>query len=331
MSNPVARLPRWIAVTALVVVTLGLTACSSASAPAYPAGGGQPGVGQPAGGGTGGVAGDGSGAGGAGGARNPAASPGSGDGGGSNLSDINVADLLIIKTGTMSLQVADLDEALATASQKLAGLGAYLAGSNRHGSDDRATASVTYRIPAARWDDALVAMRGLAAKVLDEQSQSQDVTGQVVDLTARISNLQATEQAVQAIMARATKISDVLEIQAQLTEIRGQIERAQAERKHLQEQAAYSTLTVNMSLKPAQAVEETKKGFDPADEVDQASATLVGLLQGLETAGIWLGIVWLPILAALVAVTAAVLIVVRRVAPVRRDDPPLESPPAATA
>ena len=207
-------------------------------------------------------------------------------------------NLLIIKTGTLNLQVSDLDAALAAAARKIGALGGYVSGSQVQGDSDQATASVTYRIPAAHWDEALVALRGLATKVLGEQSQTQDVTGQVVDLGARITNLQTTERALQGIMNQATKIADVLAVQAQLTEVRGQIEQLTAERKHLQEQASFSTLTVNYGLKE-QAVLATSKKFDPTSEVDRASASLVDVIQAVATAGIWFGIVWLPILLAL--------------------------------
>ena len=50
------------------------------------------------------------------------------------------------------------------------------------------------------------------------------MTGQVVDLEARIRNLRASETALQGIAAKAIKISDVLEVQAQLTAVRGEIE-----------------------------------------------------------------------------------------------------------
>jgi Domain of unknown function (DUF4349) len=234
------------------------------------------------------------------------------------LYDVSRPDLLIIKTGSLGLQVSGIDAALASASAKIAALGGYVSGSDRSGDGDAQTANVTYRIPASQWDAALVALRGLAIKVLGESTQTQDVTGDVLDLGARITNLQATEAALQAIMAKATRITDVLDVQAQLTDVRGQIEQLSTERKHLQEQASYSTLTVTYSLKPEAAVLLSQKGFDPTSEVDQASASLIGVLQGLATAGIWFAIVWLPILLVLGIVLGVVAMVVRRL---RRNRP----------
>jgi hypothetical protein len=308
MANRTVRLRRRPASLLFLGLVIALAACSASSGAAAPVNGdanGKPAADPEAGG--------------------PASGGGTGSGADQALYDINQASLLIIKTGTMDLQVIGLDEALASASQKISALGGYVSGSARKGQDEQASADVTYRIPSARWDEALVAIRSVGVKVLGEQTQTQDVTGQVVDLSARITNLEATERALQAIILKADKISDVLAVQAQLTEVRGQIEQATAERKHLQEQAAFSTLTVNFSLKE-QAVAVTTKQFDPNHEVDQASASLVGVLQGLATAGIWFGIVWLPILIGLGLIAAIALFVFRRVVRAGPGGPSIRGP-----
>ena len=300
----------WFAGAAAIAVVLVVAACSGAAAPAAanPAGDAF----APAGAGT------------SGGAAAPVpAAPSAGDASGGstrdksasgtvNANDVSRPDLLVIKTGSLELQVAGLDNALATANAKVASLGGYTSGSQRSGDADKAQATVTYRIPAARWDDALVALRALAGKVLSEQTQTQDVTGQVIDLGARITNLQATEKALQAIMVKATKISDVLAVQSQLTDVRGQIEELTTQKTHLEGQASFSTLTVTYSLKPAPAVATSQKNFDPAAQVDEASASLVGILQALATVGIWFGIVGLPVVFGLAVVGGFGWLVARR-------------------
>ncbi len=232
------------------------------------------------------------------------------------------SDLLIVKTGTLGLQVAGIDASLAEANARIAGLGGYVSGSQRAGDGESAVATVTYRIPAARWDEALAILRGLAVKVLGEQTQTDEVTGQVRDLGARIANLRATESALQAIMAKAIKISDVLEVQAQLTDVRGQIEQLETEKQHLEEQATYGTLSVTLGLETV-AVEEARKGFDPAAEADRATASLVEIGQALASAGIWFGILWLPILLVLGLLSLVAYLIVRRI---RRNRPGLRGP-----
>ena len=225
---------------------------------------------------------------------------------------IDRPDLLIIKTGSISIRVVAMDTAINQATDAVAALDGYASGSSRSGDGDEAAASMTFRVPAARWEAALEAIRGIAEDVLAEESTSEEVTGEVADLGARIRNLEATERALQAIMDRATVIKDVLTVQSELTDVRGDIERLATQKAQLEAQAAMSTLNVRFSLRhdPVRVVEA---GYDPAEEVSAATARLVDILQALLTAGIWLAIVWLPILISLAILGALGYLVVRRV------------------
>jgi hypothetical protein len=234
------------------------------------------------------------------------------DGTAGSVVDATRPELLIIKTGSLELQVEAVDAAVEAADAKITALGGYVSGSEQVGEGEDVSATITYRIPADQWGAALKALRELAIKVVVERTGTEDVTGQVVDLRARIANLQATERALQGIMTQATKIADVLAVQAELTQVRGQIEEATAQKQHLEQQAAYSTLSVRFGLQPEAAITVAQDKFDPGAEVDRATANLVEILQGLATAGIWFGIVWLPILLVLGLIGLVVFVVVRR-------------------
>ncbi len=241
----------------------------------------------------------------------PAGADSKGGGDGTQLYDAARPDLLVIKTGNLELQVAGVEDATAAATKAIGTLGGYVSGSEQYGDAGNLTASITYRIPAEHWDEAVAALRELAIKVLSAQTQTQDVTGQVVDLGARIQNLRVTEQALQSIMTQATKIADVLAVQTELTQVRGEIEQATAEKQHLQEQASFSTLTVRFSLQP-DPIGTSKQKFDPGSQVDRAVASLVEVLQGLATAGIWVVIVWAPIVLVLALIVGLVVMAFRR-------------------
>jgi hypothetical protein len=266
------------------------------------------------------------------GAGSGSAGAGSGDQAGVPLLDVRRPDLQIIKTGSISIQVQAIDAGLAAATRAIDGLGGYASASERSGSGDDAGASATFRIPANRWDDALIAVRAVGEKVLDEQTKTDDVTGQVVDLKARIRNLQVTEAAFQSIMDRASAIKDVLAVQHELTTVRGEIEQLTAEATHLEEQAAMSTLTVAIRLRPTPAIKEQEATFDPGHEAESATARLVGILQALATAGIWFGIVWLPILVSMSVVGGTTYLVARRLRRSQDDGPaPMATTPGDAA
>jgi hypothetical protein len=328
--------PALLSIFLFAAIAGGCGSAASTAAPAAPggapAGGVTSGSGASAGsGGQGGTT-NGPGTGGQGNGNNGSGNgaSGSGTGGGEGQPVANVPaqeGLQIIKTGTLQLQVADIDAAIAAAGHQITLLGGFVSGSERSGDGDSARASVTYRVPAARWDDALADVRGVGEKVVDERSSTDDVTTQVVDLAARIKNLESTETAFQAIMDRASTIDDVLTVQDRLTAVRGQIEQLVAEKASLEGRAAYSTLTVAFTLKatPVPVVADT--AFDPAGEAAAATSTLVELLQGLATAGIWFGIVWLPILLAVGGLVVAGVVVTRRMS---REVPPIPGAPSAS-
>ena len=226
-------------------------------------------------------------------------------------------ELLIIRTGQLEIVVPDLHAAVAAADERVTAVGGYVGSSDETASGSESKASVVYRIPADRWDDALAAVRGLASQTLHAQVQTEAVTNQVVDLGARIANLRASEAALQAIMARAVKISEVLDVQAKLTDVRGQIEQLVAEKQQLEQRAAFGTLTVVFSLPVTPKAEAVRLGWDPATDVDRATGALLGIGQAAATLGIWFGIVGLPLLVVL-AILGVVAWRVRRTMSSRR-------------
>jgi hypothetical protein len=223
---------------------------------------------------------------------------GSGTGSGGQVADAAAAVpvLLIVRTGELTLQVPDLGVALRDGSAAVIRAGGYISGSSRTTDDGRESAQVTYRIPSAAWDATLGVLHGIGSTTVSEQVKTEEVTGQVVDLTAHIANLRTTEAALQAIMARATKISDVLDVQEQLTTTRGEIEKLVADKAHLVDQASYGSLAVTYRLPITPTPTATPaKGWDPADDVARASGKLVKIGQATTSVGIWLVIVGLPV------------------------------------
>jgi hypothetical protein len=253
--------------------------------------------------------------------------------GGNNGPIAAVDDTKIIRTGSMGLEVSDLTAATRAARDGIVALGGYVGASTSTNGADRPSAEITYRIPASKWEgalDLLHGLNGLTTKVVTEHTEAVEVTGQVIDLEARIANLRTSEVALQGIAEKATKISDVLEVQAQLTNTRGQIEQLDGQLKDLNDRAAFATLTVQFNV-PVVAVDVAAKGWEPATVVDEAAATMVSFLQGLATAAIWFGIVWLPILLGLGLLTLIVVWVARRFGLGRRTPGAMSPPPSAGA
>ena len=228
----------------------------------------------------------------------------------------------IIKTGEVTVEVGDIPTAVGHVRAFVLELGGYVGGSQAGSNEQGAT--LTLRIPAARFDDALEQLRSLDGEVLAEATRESDVTRQIVDLGARIANLEASEASYRVLLERAERIDDVLAVQERLDGVRGEIEQLEAQLQEIEGDADLSTLTVTLVPAP-EPIQQAQASWDLGAEVNGALASLVGIGQGLLNALIWFGIVWLPILLVLGILA---LLALRGVLEVRRRLP-LAAEPAS--
>ena len=259
----------------------------------------------------------------------PAEGQGSGQGGVDENGNPSLAlrdDLKIVYTGALQLVVADLPQALAKGRAAVAAVGGYIGASQESNADDKSVATISYRIPADRWEEVIAGLRGLATEVVFEQTQATEVGGQLVDLEARLRNLRASEDSLVEIAKGTGKISDLLLVEEQLTQVRGQIEQLDAQRAQLEDQVAYGTLVATFGTE-VKAVQETAKGWDPTEDVDGALATLIGAGQAVVSAGIWFAIVWLPVLLVLLLLALVVRFAYRRFGPKPKPTQPVKHDP----
>ena len=243
----------------------------------------------------------------------PAASD-AGSGGGPDSASGYAAPIeqRIIKTGEVSVEVADVPASVGRVRAFVLELGGYVGGSQAGSNDEGAT--LTLRVPAARFDEVLERLHDLDGDVVAEATRESDVTRQIIDLGARIANLEASEASYRVLLDRAERIEDVLAVQTRLDGVRGEIEQLNAQLQEIEGDADLSTLTV--SLIPAAApVADQARAWDIGSEVQGALATLVGIGQGLLNALVWIGIVWLPVLLVLSIIA---LLALRGVLEVRR-------------
>lgn len=223
--------------------------------------------------------------------------PAPGTGGSTGQIDYSSNDLAarrIVKTGEVSIEVNSVAKAMSLVRAIALELGGYV-GDSQVGTLDQA-ATLTLRIPAARFEDAITRLHKIDGTVLTETTKEQDVTSAIVDLAARLTNLQASEAQYRLLLAKAVKIEDILAVQSHLDDVRGQIEQLQAQQKELTGLADLATLTV--TLVPG-AVQQATGRWDPGKTIADAFAALVDGVQGAANGAIWFAIVWLPLLILL--------------------------------
>lgn len=210
----------------------------------------------------------------------------------------------IIRRARLELSVADTDEAAGEITALADRLGGYVGDLTARRRDELLFYDLTIRIPAARYGEALAALKGLATRVHSESRSSEDVTDQIVDLDARLETLHGVETELRALLAESRRqgrdVAAIMEIYRQLTEIRTQIEQLDARLANLERETALSAIQVTLA---PDAAARPLLGDDwrPAETVREAFAMLLGVLQGLADVAIFAAVFLLP-LALLVAV-----------------------------
>ena len=154
---------------------------------------------------------------------------------------------IIVRTVNMDVVVMNISSSLDSISALATNLGGWVVSSRLSPPTD---GFISIRVPAESVDQAIDELRTLAEEVKSENSTSRDVTEEYVDLQARLRNLQATEQALLALMERTAKVEELLEVQRELTRVQEEIERLQGRINLIEQTSAFSLIHVNLELVP---------------------------------------------------------------------------------
>lgn len=121
---------------------------------------------------------------------------------------------------------------------------------------ERMTVTVVVRVPAAQFDATVEEIRKLGGRVLQDKRTGQDVTEEYIDLQARLQAKRALEAQFLEIMKQANEVSEALEVQRQLAEVRSEIEQIEGRRRFLENQSNLSTIRVTI-IPPVQFIGRT--------------------------------------------------------------------------
>jgi hypothetical protein len=151
----------------------------------------------------------------------------------------------LIRRAHIGLEVDGIDAAVERLQALAVELGGHVAAVQlTAGREQQRHASVALRIPAPRLDEAIAAVRELG-RVQRLSVSTDDVTDQLTDLDARVSNArQLEERLLRLLETRTGDLQQVLTAERELARVRTEIEMLEARRRSLGEQVALSTLEV---------------------------------------------------------------------------------------
>lgn len=207
----------------------------------------------------------------------------------------------IVTTGSLTIAVTDVGVSVDRLIDLVTRLGGRVDDRTESTAPSHShTAELTVRIPSAKVDAFLDDAKQLG-DVSSIALRHDDVTGQRVDLDARVAALQASVDRLTALMKSASTTADLLQAEKELASRQADLDSLRAQRAKLGDQISYATLTVSL----ASEFEASSPGF--VASVRHGWHALLSFTHGLTALAGFL-LPWLPV----IVVIAAVVMILRR-------------------
>ncbi|MFE4815419.1 DUF4349 domain-containing protein [Streptomyces sp. NPDC056704] len=167
----------------------------------------------------------------------------------------------IIRTASLTLQVKDVPKALDAARTAAVDAGGYVGNetTTRDGGGRERTRAVL-RVPTDRYDAVLSSLEG-TGKVVERTAKAEDVTDQVVDVESRVKSQRVSVARVRELMDQATKLSDVVALEGELSTRESDLDALLAQQASLKDRTSLATITLSLSETPLKAA--AKKSDTP--------------------------------------------------------------------
>ena len=153
----------------------------------------------------------------------------------------------IIYTAQVDLVVENLTSAQEKLLRLVKASGGYISDTTISGeSGSQRSGTWKARVPVERYD-AFMAGAARLGELQSVRSESQDVTAEYYDVAARIANKQVEEKRLRRHLESSTgKLSEILQVERELSRVRGEIEQAQGRIRVLANLSALTTVTLSM-------------------------------------------------------------------------------------
>lgn len=212
-----------------------------------------------------------------------------------------------IVTVDMSAETEDMDTLINGLQEHIDSLGGYVQNQRISNGSYRSnyryrSAYLTVRIPAESVDSFTEKVSGMA-NVTHSSKDLEDITLSYVATESRMKALQTEEERLLVLMEQAETMSDLLEIEARLTDVRYELESVTSQLRSYDNLVSFATIYLN--------IEEVKE-YTPVAEKTRWEKITEGFVKSLK--GVWNGfldfVVWFVVNIPYILVFGVIIFVV---------------------
>ncbi|MEK7486893.1 MAG: DUF4349 domain-containing protein, partial [Planctomycetota bacterium] len=150
---------------------------------------------------------------------------------------------MLIKRASIDLIVEDIEQSSQTITQWAQELGGYVNSSN---TSEEKTAWMQVRIPANQLESTMNKLASLGEEQYRNTSAT-DVTEQVIDLEAKLTNDRALRDRLRKLLEQAKDVKDILAIEAELNRLQIELDSLEGQLKRIQSEVQLSILDVKLT------------------------------------------------------------------------------------
>ena len=156
----------------------------------------------------------------------------------------------LIKEVDMSIETKHFDDFVSALEEEVHRVGGYLenssiGGVSYHSSDSNRSAWFTARIPVESLERFINSI-GANGNVTNISRNVRDITLEYVDVEGRIETLEAELERLDELMEQAMSLEDILAIEAQISDVRYELESYQSQMNTYNNLIDYSTVSINV-------------------------------------------------------------------------------------
>lgn len=242
-------------------------------------------------------------------------------------SDANTGQKLI-KRVNIDAETEDLSALLPQLTNKISELGGYiesqeLYNGSLYSSYRSRRVNLTIRIPAERLGEFTTQVEGIS-NVVNYSETTDDVTLQYVDTESRVKALEVEQERLLELLAKAETMSDLLEIEDRLTDVRYELESYASQLRTLQNKVSYATVylyvdqvKVYTEVEPQTVWQRITGGF---------SENLTDIGEGLTDFFVWAAVYSPQLIFWAIVIAAAVVFIRRKTKRVKVSKAPIQKP-----
>ena len=186
-------------------------------------------------------------------------------------------DKKIIKTATLKFEVKDFKNYSSTIYKTVKQYGGYIAQEEQNLTDEKLENTISIKVPVERFENIMNQLPAGDAKVIERKITTDDVTGEVIDIKARLEAKKQMREKYLDFLKQSKNMQEALQVQAEINNLQEGMESAAGRVNFLNHQSAMSTIQLTFF--------QPLEGFKP----DESTPTFISrTADAFKTGGRWI-------------------------------------------